>query len=50
MPPSEIQKQRRDLNHRPPHGKAYLGPLEIDTPDSSEGRMIGMLPRRGTRQ
>jgi transcriptional regulator with XRE-family HTH domain len=35
---------------RPPHGKAYLGPLEIDTPGFSEGRMIGLLPQRGTRQ
>jgi hypothetical protein len=40
----------RRVIHRPPHGKAYLGPLEIDTPTSSEGRMVGLLPQRGTRQ
>jgi hypothetical protein len=35
---------------RPPHGKAYLGLLEIVTPKVSEGRMIGLLPQRGARQ
>jgi len=40
----------RRVIHRPPHGKAYLGPLEIATPASSEGRMVGLLPQRGTRQ
>lgn len=35
---------------RPQHGKAFLGPLEIYTPELSEGRMVGMLPKRGTRQ
>jgi hypothetical protein len=40
----------RRVIHRPPHGKAYLGPLEIDTPNRSEGRMVGLLPQRGTRQ
>jgi len=32
---------------RPSHGKAELGPLEIDRPRVSEGRMVGMLPQRG---
>jgi hypothetical protein len=35
---------------RPQHGKPYLGPLEIDVFEVSEGRMVGLLPQRGTRQ
>jgi hypothetical protein len=35
---------------RPHNGKPYLGPLEIVTPETAEGRTIGMLPQRGTRQ
>lgn len=35
---------------RPTRSAAYLGPLEIVTPDFSEGRMVGLLPQRGTRQ
>jgi hypothetical protein len=52
----QIVGQRRII--RPDRGKPYLGPLEmvIDliphgaTLGSSEGRMVGMLPVRGSRQ
>jgi hypothetical protein len=32
---------------RPAKGRAYLGPLKIDAMGRSEGRLVGMLPRRG---
>jgi hypothetical protein len=35
---------------RPKGGKPYLGPLTILPPMESRGRMVGMLPRRGTLQ
>jgi hypothetical protein len=34
---------------RPPGGKAFLGPIEIDMPPASYGRFVGMLPPRGAR-
>ncbi len=53
----QIMGQRRII--RPESGRPYLGPLEmvIDLPFmpygatvQSEGRMVGVLPVRGTRQ
>lgn len=35
---------------RPSIGAPYLGPLTLDQFPQSEGRMVGMLPVRGTRQ
>jgi len=35
---------------RPEHGKPSLSPLQIDRWDNSEGRFVGLLPQRGTRQ
>jgi hypothetical protein len=35
---------------RPPRSAAYLGPLEISTPNASEGLWAGLLPQRGARQ
>lgn len=35
---------------RPARGKARLGPLEVWDTGVSEGRMVGLLPSRGTRQ
>lgn len=35
---------------RPKDGKPYLGPLQFLRCEQSEGRMVGMLPRRGTLQ
>jgi hypothetical protein len=35
---------------RPPTGKAVLGPLEFQEHEISQGRMVGMLPRKGTVQ
>lgn len=40
----------RRVIHRPPNAKPYLGPLEIDEFEVSEGRLVGLLPQRGTRQ
>jgi hypothetical protein len=34
---------------RPPGGKAYLGPIEIESSPVSHGRFVGMLPPRGAR-
>jgi hypothetical protein len=45
-----LTAQRRII--RPPRGRAYLAPLEIqDRTDikQSSGRMVGLLPARGTR-
>jgi hypothetical protein len=36
--------------NRPEGREPYLSKLEIQHPDSMEGRMIGLLPQRGTRQ
>ena len=30
---------------RPHEGKPYLGPFELDEPETMEGRMVGLLPR-----
>jgi hypothetical protein len=53
----QITAQR--LIHRPAHGKPYLGPLEMlnelahfprGAALQSEGRMVGLLPVRGSKQ
>lgn len=36
--------------HRPLGREPYLGALKIDRPDDMEGRMVGLLPVRGTKQ
>ncbi len=33
--------------NRPAGRKPYLGKLEVERPDAIEGRMVGLLPRRG---
>jgi hypothetical protein len=40
----------RRLITRTSGGKPQLGPLEIEQPSWSTGRMVGMLPQRGTAQ
>lgn len=36
--------------HRPAGRQPYLGELKIDRPPAMEGRMVGLLPRRETKQ
>jgi hypothetical protein len=36
--------------HRPEGRKPYLDALKIDRPPDMEGRMVGLLPLRGTKQ
>lgn len=36
--------------HRPGNGSAFLGKLKIDRPADMEGRMVGLLPARGSKQ
>lgn len=36
--------------HRPPNQKPYLGKLDVWPGGATEGRMVGLLPRKGTVQ